>query len=378
MTTTLDFEMARTHVRFRCGFAPLMEYAKAHFAPVLGEMRRHAAVEVDADLHWHEGHPPADAARAYPEVRGCERLDRDLWAGPGAVVWLRVDDMRDLHLRFRWDGATLAIRGDYYHRLSTNRRADSIRRIVYRRQISSFRRKRFTRLLYYLVYYPLFWRLEHERGAHPLHAAAVATASGGVLLAGPSGVGKSTLTTALGACEGAKILSDTFVAQRGRELWAIPEPLLLDAWSMQWLGEASSALTGVPHEYALGRDGYAIPRSRFTDRCEAAVIVLPRRAPEHFIRPVSAADAAARIDAYDDIVNDLRRYRPLAAVLELMAPKGLGGARLRSLAELTSAVPCYELGLTQTLTRAEAVSALLALCNGREQSTSATAVRRRS
>lgn len=378
MTTTLEFDLARTRVRFRCGFAPLAEYAKAHFAPVLGAPPRRAAVQIDAELHWHEGHPPADAARAYPEVRGCERLDRDLWAGSGTLVWLRVDDMRDLHLRFRWDGEALGVRGDYYHRLSTNRRADSIRRLVYRRQINSFRRKRFTRLLYYLVYYPLFWWLEHERDTHPLHAAAVATTAGGLLLAGPSGVGKSTLTTALGACDGAKILSDTFVGHRGTELWAIPEPLLLDPWSIQWLGEASSALTGVPHEYALGRDGYAIPRDRFTERCEATVVVLPRRAPTHFVRPVAAGEAAARIDAYDDIVNDLRRYRPLAAVLELLAPKGLARARLKSLEELTSSVPCYELGLTQTLTRSEAVSTLLALCNGREQSTSNAAVRRRS
>src|SRR5262249_24881398 len=116
---TLDLEIADTRVRLRSAFAPLAEYASAHFGPVLREKSGNANVQVSAELHWHEGHPPADAARTYPEMRGCRRLDRDLWVGSDHLVWLRVDEMRDLHLRFRWDGETLAVRGDYYHRLST-------------------------------------------------------------------------------------------------------------------------------------------------------------------------------------------------------------------------------------------------------------------
>jgi hypothetical protein len=192
MSQTLDLEMARTRVRLRSSFAPLMDYAAAHFEPLRGEPLPQGRPDVDAELHWHEGHPPTDAAAAYPEVRGCERLDRDLWARPGLVVWLRIDDLRDLHLRFNFDGEHLAVRGDYYHRLSTHRRGDRLRRLVYRGQLDALRRKRFTRLLYFLVYYPLFWWLEHQRDTHPLHAAAVETPMGGILLAGPSGVGKST------------------------------------------------------------------------------------------------------------------------------------------------------------------------------------------
>jgi hypothetical protein len=361
VSTTLKLDLAEVSVHFRCDAAPLLEYARAHFAPVLPGAGHGELPSIAADLRWHEGHPPADAAAAYPEVRGAERFDRDLYVGPGQVVWLRVDDLRDLHLRFRWDGERLSVRGDYYHRLSQDRRADRLRRLVYRRQLSALRRKRFTRLLYYLVYYPVFWWLEHVRDAHPLHAGAVDTPAGGVLLAGPSGVGKSTLTAALGATDGARILSDTFVVHRAAELWAVPEPLLLDRWSMQWLGEAAAALAGLEHSYALGRDGYVIPRARFSERTEARVIVLPRRSAEYFVRPLEGTLAMARIDAYDDIVNDLRRYRPLAAVLELLEPCGIGGARQRSLEELTAAVPCYELGLTAALTRDEVVAALLAI-----------------
>lgn len=370
MNAALRLQLAGANVRFSSGFAPLMTYARAHFEPavVTGESGDGPAA-VEAELRWHEGHPPSDALAAYPEVRGAERLDRDLYARDGHVVWLRIDELRDLHLRFHWDGERLAVRGDYYHRLSKNARADRVRRLVYRRQMDGLRRKRFTRLLYFLVYYPVFWWLEHVRDTHPLHAGAVDTPHGGLLLAGPSGVGKSTLTAALGAGDGAHLLSDTFVVHRGTELWAVAEPLLLDRWSMEWLGEAGEALQGVEHNYALGRGGYSIPRARYREHAAAAAVVLPRRAPEAYVRRLDAAHALAQIDAYGDIVNDLRRYRPLAAVLELVAPSGLARARLRSLEQLT-AVPCYEVGLTAALTRAEAVGRILALLDGNERSRS--------
>lgn len=367
MTATLRLDLAGARVRFSCSHALLMQYARAHFDPALVEDRddRQPAV-VEAELRWHEGHPPADISAAYPEVRGAERLDRDLYYREGRVVWLRIDDLRDLHLRFHWNGSHLMVRGDYYHRLSKDARADRLRRLVYRRQMDALRRKRFTRLLYFLVYYPVFWWLEHERQAHPLHAGAVDTPRGGLLLAGPSGVGKSTLTAALGTSKGAHLLSDTFVVHRGTALFAVPEPLLLDRWSMQWLGESGVALTEVEHNYALGRGGYSIPRSHYRNHTEAVAVVLPRRAPEPYLHRIDGPQALARIDAYDDIVNDLRRYRPLASVLELIAPSGLAHSRLRGLEQLT-ALPCYEFGLTASLTRDEAVNRLLAILDDSEQ-----------
>jgi hypothetical protein len=363
--TSLDLELAGVPVRFRCDLEPLGAYARAHLEPILSSETSGAAPAVDAELRWHEGHPPPPSA--YPETLGAERLDRDVYARPGDIVWLRVDDLRDLHLRFRWDGERLGVRGDFYHRLATSPGADRLRRLVYRRQLAALRRKRFTRLLYYLVYYPVFWWLEHVRGTHPIHAGAVDAPAGGIVLAGPSGVGKSTLTVALGAAEGCRLLSDTFVAQRGAEVWAVPEPLLLDRWSIDWLGEAGAALTGLRHSYALGRDGYVLPRGRYAERTRAAAVVLPRRASEHYVRRIDGETALSRIMAYDDIVNDLRRYRPLAAVLELLDPVGLGRARLQSLHDLTSGTPCFEVGMNDSLTRAEAVSALLALCHDRER-----------
>ncbi len=362
MTAPLDLKLAAVHVRFESDRAELTEYARAHLEPLLLEAPS-AAPEITAKLHWIEGHPPPDPASTYAGIRGWDRVDRDLYGTPGQLVWLRLDELRDLHLHFRWDGRRLEVEGRFYHRLSNTPSADRLRRLVFHRQLDGLRRKRFTRLLYYLVYYPAFWWMEHMEQAHPLHAGAVDTPAGALVLAGPSGVGKSTLTVALAASPGARLMSDTFVLHRGSEIWAVPEPLLLDAWSRQWLGEAAQSLQLVEHPYMLSRRGYLAPRAALATRAEAAAVLLPHRAPQPFVRRLEAAEAAARIDAYDDIVNDLRRYRAVAAVLEMLGPAGLARSRLAGLDQLTAAAACYEVGLTSAMSRAEAVDMILNQCD---------------
>lgn len=65
------------------------------------------------------------------------------------------------------------------------------------------------------------------KGRFPLHAAAVARDGQGLVLAGPPGAGKSTLTTAL-AARGMRILSDNIVLVGGDGLWPFAEPVKLD------------------------------------------------------------------------------------------------------------------------------------------------------
>jgi hypothetical protein len=72
-------------------------------------------------------------------------------------------------------------------------------------------------------------------GRFPLHAAGVAHDGHGIVLAGPPGVGKSTMTAAL-AARGARILSDNIVLAARDGLWAFPEPVKLDERSRELAG----------------------------------------------------------------------------------------------------------------------------------------------
>ena len=135
------------------GFA---EFAAVHLAPLHSDSL--ATPRVRALLRWHEG-PPTDRLTDEPTLAKMDRVDRDLYRGAGELVWFRVDELRDLRLRFEWDGDRLRVEGDFHHRLSKTPGRDQMTRLIYRRRIPQLRRRRFTTLLYYLLYYPVFWLL---------------------------------------------------------------------------------------------------------------------------------------------------------------------------------------------------------------------------
>ena len=319
------------------------EFAAAHLAPLHSDSL--AVAQMSALLRWHEG-PPADRLAQGSTLTKMDRVDRDLYRGEGELVWFRIDELRDLRLRFAWDGERLRVEGDYYHRLSKTPGRDQMTRLLYRRRLPELRRRRFTTILYYLLYYPVFWLLERH-GWHPIHAGGVALPRGIAVFAGPSGVGKSTTVTGLALTSGAQLLSDTFLMHRGAEVRAVAEPILIDEHAQRWIGAENRLLQRVPHRYGLGREGYQLPSSRLCGGGRAGVLLFPYRGRSHALRRLPTDHARGRLRAGDLIVNDLRRYWAFAAVLELLDPTPLVSYREASLAELFAAVPAYEIGLTQ-------------------------------
>ncbi|MGH7788289.1 MAG: hypothetical protein ACRERC_15570, partial [Candidatus Binatia bacterium] len=251
-----------------------LDYAGGHLATL--PPAPDAAPRIHAHLRWHEGLPPPRDAAAFAVW---DRLDRDLYRQGDRLAWFRIDDLPDLHLRIAVDGDQLHIEGDYYHHLGMSDGRDRLRRLVYRNRLPALRRRRFTTLLYYLVYYPCFWWLEHHGGWHPIHGGAVQRPKGIVVMAGPSGVGKSTTVTGLSTDADAALLSDTFVLHHGADVRGVPEPLLLDDWSRQWMGAGAALLEPIAHRYSLGRGGYRFPPARLCAGGEAALLLFPRRAP---------------------------------------------------------------------------------------------------
>lgn len=350
----ISLELGGARSRLRCSCAELMQYAALHLAPLrIGEGFQ---PDVEAKLEWHDGPPPTDRLGQMPSLSTMERLDRDLYREDGRLAWFRIDDMPGLHLRFRWDGAKLQVEGDYYFHLSGGAARDRVKRFLYHRRADDLRRRRFTTLLYYLIYYPCFWWLERTRGVHPIHAAGVETGGGVTVLAGPSGVGKSTLSVALSAAPDARFLSDTFLLHQGTAFFPVREPLLLDDQARNWLGESAALLEPIDWRYCLGRRGYHWPRDRASDGGDAFVLLFPRRATAPYVRPLPPLEAHAQLSAGGLLVNDLRRYWAYAAALDALDPHRLVSAREASLAGLTSRVPSFELGLTMDMNRGELIA----------------------
>ncbi len=352
----IELQLAGVRARISSTYSAFNEYARVHLEPL--RVSAEGEVSVSATLRWHEG-PMPDRLAAHPELADMERVDRDLYRGKDRLAWFRIDDLPDLQLGFQWDGARLRVAGDFFYRLSKTRTRDRIKRWVYRRRLPMLRQRRFTTLLYYLVYYPCFWWLERQQDFHPIHAAGVELEGGIVVFAGPSGVGKSTLSTGLAASPGGRLLSDTFLLQRGPTVCAVPEPLLLDEWSRGWIGAGAALLRPIDWRYCLGRAGFHWPRERLSAGGRVRMLLFPHRSVDQYVRPISAAQAQGQIGAGNLVVNDLRRYWAYAAALEMLDPSPLGEAREAGLRTLAGGVPSYEIGLTRMLTRDE-VAAMIA------------------
>jgi hypothetical protein len=352
-------DLAGAAFRFQTDAVDLAAYAAVYLAPLASPAPR--APAVTATLRWHDGQPPVGHALDRSARGTLERVDRDVYTDGTTLHWFRVDDLRDLFLRFTWKDGRLAVEGDFYYRLGNSRLSDRIRRVRQWSQSAALRRRRFTTLLYYLVYYPCWWWLEQTRDLHPIHAAAVRTDAGVILLAGASGVGKSSLAVALAMSPAARLLADSFVLHNGSELSAVLEPIRLDAWSRRWLGECTGELQAIDGQFGLGRRGYQVPPARMADAGRAALLLFPRRTPEHYVRRIAPEQAQQRLSAADLIINDLRRYWAFAAVLEQLQLAGLAARREAQLATLAADVPCYEFGLAADMTSAATVRAILQL-----------------
>ncbi len=170
-----------------------------------------------------------------------------------------------------------------------------------------------------------------ENGRQLLHAGAVGTPDGGVLLFGPSGAGKSN--TALGCLESdLRYASDDFCA--------VSTDGSLIVYSLY--------STGKTHEGDWERHPFLARLAPYLDpdRVEKAIYFLNVAAPNKLISsfPLKAILFPRRAGATCEI-----RPMPAVTALRLAAPGTAkllpdGGAEvLRCLAKLVRAVPCYEL-----------------------------------
>ncbi len=186
-----------------------------------------------------------------------------------------------------------------------------------------------------LLQYPALWRSQ-QRGRAPLHASVCGLdAAGGrtVLLAGPGGVGKSTLVHRE-LISGAVSTCDNVCVSDGQRAWGLVEPLRLPAEAHAGTGRR------MPH----GRREAAWPR-RTGQMTPDLLVVLARGATPGVTR-CDPALAARHLTAGTYMAGELRRYWALAATLALGT--GLGGTHppVQHIAqELSARLPCLQVNL---------------------------------
>jgi hypothetical protein len=196
-----------------------------------------------------------------------------------------------------------------------------------------------------LVQYPAMWWAGRS-GRVPLHAAAVDSDGAVALLAGPGGIGRSTLLLdALAA--GGRACSDNLCVSDGRTVHGLVEPVRVEG----------GAGRRMPH----GRREMALP-SRVRSLVPDRVIVLRRDGlPYSTVRPLDPAPAADAMVAGTYMAGELRRYWAFAATLALGTGVGPAHPPIGAVAaDLARQVPCWEVVLGEKPT--VGLRELLAAC----------------
>jgi hypothetical protein len=215
-----------------------------------------------------------------------------------------------------------------------------------------------------LLHYPALWWAS-LRGRVPLHVSVVAGHDGVTMLAGPSGIGKSTLLAA-GLPRGEIATADNLCACDTRSAYGLVEPLRVDGGRSGGTDSAGAAgaapgrgVTGgrrtpgrpgvsggpaAPH----GRKEYPLPGR--VPCLEPDRLVVLRRAPaEHgdTVRPISRGAAARELVAGTYMAGELRRFWPFCATLALATGLGPPHPDVADVAAaLATRLPCLEVRMS--------------------------------
>jgi len=253
-------------------------------------------------------------------LRGLTPLTRTAWSGSGEVV---IGDVcgSGFDVRMKQSGS----RADF-----TVRWRPSASRSAARFGLPN-RFRLLTREA--LVHYPaLWWASVH--GKAPLHAIACTVGGSVVLLAGPGGVGKSTLLQRELA-DGGRATSDNMSVADGRSVWGLVEPMRVqgDGGARTTHGRVEVTLRGrVP---CLTPDQVVVVR-----RGEADAPAMHPCDPEEAIRSLVTGTYAA---------GELSRFWAYAATLAAGTGVGPVHPQVVEIARaFASRLDCFELRLART------------------------------
>jgi hypothetical protein len=181
-----------------------------------------------------------------------------------------------------------------------------------------------------VLHYPAMWRAGW-RGRAPLHAAALVVRGRGVLVVGPSGVGKTTLARAEVAA-GAALVSDNLVVCDGETVWGVLEPIRAEG------GEGPRTTHGRRLVSMGGR------RTRHTS--VDLVLVLRRDGARTSRRVLTPPEAAREIVASTYGAGELRRYWGYTAALAAGTGRGPAHPPVGHVADrICAGATCVELHL---------------------------------
>ena len=268
-----------------------------------------------------------DERRAF-DVTGWETTGRDIWTrGDQAVVRNVCSSGFDM----------LVANGEERPSFTFRWRPRRKEQVVYG-LLRSRARLRFRAVL---IQFPAMWRAV-LRGRAPIHAPACTAGARTVLLAGASGVGKSTLI-AREVEAGGRAVSDNIVVSDGRTVWGLVEPMRSESGSGRRM----------PH----GRRESELQGRVSMLRPDHLVVLRRTHHSSGHVRPCDPEKAARVLTASTYMAGELRRFwsfaATMAAATNVGPPHPPVARRARDLAQslacLEAALPARAVGIQELL-----------------------------
>jgi len=309
----------------------LLTLGRAYLDSLLAE--GHGETHIDVTLDWDTVLSPDSRADLEP-------LGRRLWVGDDRLQHAEIHQVPGLQMEVAWKGSRLVVRATYAW---PNRRTKWLASVI-----PVIEEKVLVSLIYYLVYFPYTWYLEWSAGWTLLHASALATPKGGVILSGLPGCGKSTAALAAIGIPGWQILSDNLLLTDGDQVFAFPEPVHVDAKARNLIGNLAHLVRPTGRHFSHRRQDFEItPNGRRSSTRPLALGFL-HLGHETAVAAVPPSSAARRLMANDYLAKEWMAYQETAAAMHQVWPSvGDQQRRQQTIETLTLGIPCFEVTIAR-------------------------------
>ncbi|MDZ7291735.1 MAG: hypothetical protein ONB44_09825 [candidate division KSB1 bacterium] len=333
----LGVRMHGVSLRLESNHRPLLDYAREHLHGLV-EMPS-AEPDLIVKCHWSQGDWDPEV-NPFSSDGALNVIGKRMLGNANELIWLDTLRMKGLQLRFRREDEQWMFEIAYrFH--PKKEKLENLPEYEYKKYFS---------LMSYLVYYPLIWYLETFRGWTILHASALASEQGGIMIGGLGGVGKTTTCVALMQRPGIALISENIIFTDGEFIYPCDEPIRLDEGSLAMLGDHLNVLT--PMAFPEGLKEKWLFHLRTNDlpvKVKPAVLFLPQFSPRRYVTPLAPELAAEKMVAMNRLTRELDDYAWYAAAIEMHWPKtGLANNRIEVLRRFTANARCFELGIDRT------------------------------
>ncbi len=317
--------------------APLLEHAQQHLHGLLDDSI--TAPHLRVKCHWSQGEWDAEN-NPFPVNGALNVIGKRMLGNAHELRWLDTLRMKALQLRFSRAGEQWFFEVAYRFHPKKEKLEN----------LPEYEFKKYFSLMSYLVYYPLFWYLESFRGWSVLHASALASAKGGLMIGGLGGVGKTTTCVALLQRPGIELLAENLIFTDGEFIYPCYEPIRLDDNSRAMLGRDLKGLTPMFFPEGLkDKTLFHPPLRKSLEEVKPAALFLPQFSPQRYVKEMPSELAAEKMLAMNRLTRELDDYYWYASALDMHWPAPhRAQQRIAVLHRCAARALCFELGIDRT------------------------------